>query len=489
MSADESPQPPRRDRRGAMTIAMQAVGAGAKGPKVLRIGVIRDGRIVAERIVRGGDATTIGSSEHNDVVVQGVNVPARFALFRRSDAGYILSFTEAMSGRVGRVGGGVVELDQLRSGGAARPSAGHWELALNESSRGKVVIADTTLLFQFVVAPPVQSRPQLPAAVRAGMVRSIDWLFTAFIVATFMVMFGFIIVLENADWPVALSVATVPEEYALPIFAEPGPPPPERTDDATDDAEDVPPEVDSKPREQQPSERKQPDSRTGPPAHEALSADEAARIAKQATSAAEALVVGALGAAIDGLVVDVLAGGAVPGSAQDVLSLASGVDRATSLTGTLRERNGGARGSGQLGIDALATAGGPRTTAAQREGRDVVEGEIRGRTVLETGGDIAGSGDFDAALVVRKIRAQINAIKACYERELKSNPTLAGKVAIEFTIEERGTVSGVKVTTNSTGSPAVGSCVANAIERFRFNPGPQGGPVTFSYPFVFAPQG
>jgi len=488
MSADQPPEPPRRDPPGAMTIAMQAVGARPNALKALRIGIIRDGRIVAERIVRWGEAATVGSSERNDVVVQGAGVPARFELFRLGDNGYVLSFTEGMSGRLGRSAGGVVELDQLRRGGGARHTGSHWELALSDTSRGKVVIADTTLLFQFVVAPPMQSRPQLPAAVRAGLVRSIDWLFTAFVVTTFMVMFGFIVVLENADWPVALGVATVPEEFALPIFVEPGPPP---ETDEPDEPDDVAPEVDPElATDEPPSEPKQAPSRTGPPANEAVSADEVARIAERATKAAEALVVGALGATMDGLVLDVLAGGAVPGSAQEVLSLASGVDRATSLSGTLRERNGGAHGSGQqLGLDALAASGGPRTTTAQREGRDVVEKEVRhGRTVLEDGGDIAGSGEFDAMIVVRKIKSQIGAIKACYERELKSNPTLAGKVAIEFTIEERGTVSSVKVTTNSTGSTAVGRCVANAIERFRFSPGPQGGGVTFSYPFVFAPS-
>lgn len=86
------------------------------------------------------------------------------------------------------------------------------------------------------------------------------------------------------------------------------------------------------------------------------------------------------------------------------------------------------------------------------------------------------------------IKTRIGAIRACYERELKRNPSLAGKVTIQFTIEERGTVSGVKVTDNTTGDAAVGQCVANAIQRFRFNPGPEGGNVTFSYPFVFAPQ-
>jgi len=98
------------------------------------------------------------------------------------------------------------------------------------------------------------------------------------------------------------------------------------------------------------------------------------------------------------------------------------------------------------------------------------------------------SGEFDASIVVKTIRTRIRAIQACYEKELRRNPSLAGKVTAEFTIVERGTVSGVKITANTTGDDAVGACVANTISRFRFNPGPEGGSVTFSYPFVFAPQ-
>ena len=89
---------------------------------------------------------------------------------------------------------------------------------------------------------------------------------------------------------------------------------------------------------------------------------------------------------------------------------------------------------------------------------------------------------------MKTIRTRIRAIQACYEKELRRNPSLSGKVTAEFTIVERGTVSNVKITTNSTGDDAVGKCVANTIRRFRFNPGPDGGSVTFSYPFVFAPQ-
>jgi len=467
-----------------MTMAMQAFPTKPTGPKVLRIGIIQSGKIVEERIVRGRETVTVGSSEKNHFVVQGEGVPSSFELFQRVGDDYILNFTDQMSGRVG-LPGGVQDLDRMREGGAARNAGAHWQIKLSDTSRGKVVIAATTLLFQFVFLPPAQPRPQLPAAARAGFVRSIDWLFTTFMVFTFMTMFGFIVYLENADWPLASGITLVPAEFAEIVFEEPSPPPEE-----TDDAEESPSEDKTVAPDEKPKpEPKQPTQRPDNQRDEAATAQKTARIALEASRAAEALIVGALSGAVDGALIDVLAGGAVPGNARDVLEQAEGVGVATSASGTLREHSGGGTGSGQT-LASLSARGGPGTTAAQDEGRKVVEEAVRGRIDLGSGGgDIAGSGDFDATLVVQKIKAQISAIRSCYERELKSNPTLAGKVTIQFTIEERGTVSGVKVSDNTTGSPPVGTCVANAIQRFRFNPGPDGGSVTFSYPFVFAPQG
>ena len=83
---------------------------------------------------------------------------------------------------------------------------------------------------------------------------------------------------------------------------------------------------------------------------------------------------------------------------------------------------------------------------------------------------------------------RLRAITRCYESELRKNPTLAGKITVQFTIQERGNVTGAKVVENTMGSPAVGNCVTKTVARFRFNPGPEGGSVTFKYPFVFQPQ-
>jgi TonB family protein len=108
-----------------------------------------------------------------------------------------------------------------------------------------------------------------------------------------------------------------------------------------------------------------------------------------------------------------------------------------------------------------------------------------GTVKVGAGEGVRGDGNFDSAIVVGMIRSRIGAIRACYERELKSDPSLAGRITVQFTIEERGNVTGVSVSENTIGNDEVGQCVARAVQGFRFNPGPEGSSVAFSYPFVF----
>ena len=494
MSSDNTPetQPTqgKGTRPGAMTMAMQAVQVKAAGPKALRIGLIQGGKIVEERVIRKRETVTVGSSEKNHFVIHTEGMPGRFELFQLVGNDYILNFTDIMSGRVG-LPGGVQDLTQMRQSGAARNAGSHFQVKLNDNSRGKVVIGPTTLLFQFVVPPPIQPRPQLPAAARAGFVRSIDWLFTAFMVFTFMSMFGFIVYLENADWPITEGLAAVPEDIAKILYDEPPPPPPEaktepeKSDDgkAEEQAKAAPAPEEKK---AQKSKAEAPGPEKGTPDEAQAVADKSARIAQEAAQAAEALIVGALSAEAGGALHDVLAGGAVTGNAQDILSQAVGVGVAKSGSGgDLRQRAGGGT-SGVAGLGSLARKEG--TTGAVSEGGAVQERKVSGSVKTERGDEVGGSGEFDSNLVVQTIKTRLRAIQMCYEQQLRRNPNLAGKVTIEFTIQPRGNVTDVKVKENTTGDAAVGTCVANTVGLFRFNPGPEGGSVTYAYPFVFAPQ-
>ncbi|MFW6067491.1 MAG: TonB family protein [Myxococcota bacterium] len=469
-----------------MTMAMQAVAAKPTGPKVLRIGLIQGGKIVEERIIRQRETVSVGTSEKNHFIVHDSSLPSRFELFQLVGNDYILNFTDAMKGRVG-LPGGVQDLDQLRQSGGARNAGTHWQIKLGDASKGKIVIGDVTLLFQFVTPPPVMPRPQLPAAVRGGFVKSIDWLFTAFIVFSYMFFFGFIVFLESWDWPIEDEMAAVPESAARLIFEEPPPPEPEEAE-PTEEGEAEEEAAEEAEVAEAPAEREQPaeGGDEGPSEDLNTDAEARARIAEEAASAAESMILGALGEG--GALSDVLAGGAVTGNAEDILEQAAGVGVASGESGgQLRTRSGGG-GSGEGGsLGNLAKAGGGGATKARDTGQ-VQERKIQGDINLGSGGDVGGAGQFDTSVVQRQIRARLRAIQRCYENELRKDPSLAGKVTVEFTIEQRGNVTGARAAQNTTGSSAVERCVVNTIRRFRFNPGPEGGSVTFSYPFVFAPQ-
>lgn len=94
---------------------------------------------------------------------------------------------------------------------------------------------------------------------------------------------------------------------------------------------------------------------------------------------------------------------------------------------------------------------------------------------------------FEEAHVSRAIQSRISVIRSCYERQLRANPDLAGKVTIEFTVEQSGDVVNARATENTTRDERVASCIVGTVSRLRFDPAPVDASVTLNYPFVFAP--
>lgn len=99
----------------------------------------------------------------------------------------------------------------------------------------------------------------------------------------------------------------------------------------------------------------------------------------------------------------------------------------------------------------------------------------------------ANAKPFDAQAVQARIKTRLWRIRDCYENELPIDPGLAGKVIMEFQIEESGRVSRAEALENTTGSETVAACIGDELLLLRFDPGPEGGSVVFKYPFVFNP--
>jgi len=97
-------------------------------------------------------------------------------------------------------------------------------------------------------------------------------------------------------------------------------------------------------------------------------------------------------------------------------------------------------------------------------------------------------GSLDSGKIASVVKSRIRSVQDCYEKELKKNPKLGGKITIRFTIGEDGKVSEARTESDSMGNPAVADCILSRLRHWRF-PKPEGGNVTVSYPFVFAPSG
>ncbi len=100
----------------------------------------------------------------------------------------------------------------------------------------------------------------------------------------------------------------------------------------------------------------------------------------------------------------------------------------------------------------------------------------------------AAHGKFDAFVVREMIRKDLPKINRCYESALRYEPELAGKVKVRFAVVRGGNVQGVRVVENTTGHEGVERCVARVVRAIKFPSRRTGKPLSFTFPFVFAPQ-
>ena len=96
-------------------------------------------------------------------------------------------------------------------------------------------------------------------------------------------------------------------------------------------------------------------------------------------------------------------------------------------------------------------------------------------------------GEMDPALVSKEVRARVGAVKACYERALRRQPSLSGQVKLAWVITAAGTVSDVELREDSMGDAEVAACIKGLVRRWRFV-APSGGSVEVVYPFTFQPS-
>jgi outer membrane biosynthesis protein TonB len=443
--------------------------------KVLRVGVLQGGKIVEERVLPARQPVTVGSAPKNTIVVPHSDLPASLQVFAWQGDRYALCFTQGMDGRI-QGPQGQADFGALISQGLAKQQGQSYSVPIQEDQRGKIVVGQITLLWQFVTMPAEAPKAVLPREATGNHFRSMDRLFVTILVISFLLHTGTYIALANAEVPAEVTLEEIPDRYAKVLIPEKMPQPVEAKKEEARKQEAAA----EKPAE----EKKQPEAtEKKPESTEQSAARKAARqaaIAKAVQSKGILKVLGALGPGTgQGAVADVFGAGAGAGDVASALAGAGGVAVATD-PGAGGGRKGGGQG-GAASIGTLATSGGGGSAVAYGAKTDV---RVSGSVAAEEAE--IDSSDIDQGKLAAFIRARMGLIKACYENALKRNPTLKGKVSIRFTILETGGLADVTAAVNSLGSSEVASCIMSTMRSWRTQFRPSG-PVTVEYPFVFSP--
>ena len=437
--------------------------------KVLRIGIIQDGKIVQERLIKAGEPVTVGESAKNTFVFTKTHLGSpEHTLFKASGNGYILQFTEKMKGKISS-GGAVVALQKLASDPSVSKKDGLILLPLTQQDRGKISIDSVTVLFQFVAPPPVHAvTPMQQMDFRPRLLEDDDPVFLGFLAIWSALATVLVIWVWNAE-PQEYTLQDLPDRFVKVVMPKKDIDPPELEVEPDPDAEGEAIEKEADPSKNKAKADDKPKDKVEQAKQEQKTKEQVLEKSKLlakliGTRGESATTAADLWSDEDkGL-----------GDIDGALENAGGVATDAASAGPRK----GAGGDGEAaGIDDLKGPGGGTA------------GDVGGPAVKIEGTVSTGSGEIDALdgdssaaqKVIRKYAGQLN---YCYERRLKASPGLAGRVEFSWYVEA-GKVSNVLLVANTTGDAELVDCIKKKISRWAFSDDFEG---DVSYPFIFQPK-
>lgn len=466
--------------------------------KLLRVAVVQDRRVVEERLIRGEGDVTIGTGPKNTFVLKG-NLPKQTTVFEgRGPGRFALAFERGQDGRIElESGSDKFTPSELADKGKAQKKGKAFVIDLTDKARGKVSVGDVSILFQFVDPPSAAMRAPLPMAVKGGIINQIEWPFLYIMAASF-ILFGGSTTGLDIWWkqtgqyyysPSSAERARLYDLIRAEVQAKKEKKPEEKKEEekkdeavvAAEAAEAAPTPEPEKPK----AAPKKAAPRVSKDAPRETNKTKLAAAVKQKTFLH---VLGTTGGTGPGEL-DTLGGGVHAQNIANAFDLEGGIaqNRESGAAGGVfvggpqaAEAGDGQKyktlSQGEAGGERIATT---QVKTAEKANEVKINANVRDGSV--SGQDGAGSIDKDS--VARVFSRRKSAIKYCYERALKLNSNVKGKVVIRFTIGTAGRITSVQASQNTTGDPGIADCIIEKVQGWRFDP-PSGGSVTFSYPFL-----
>ena len=477
--------------------------ATTDGNKILRIGIIQHGKIIEERLLKKRQTVTVGQSVKNTFVLPDERLPKSYPLFEVKGKRYCLNFRSTMKGRMS-IRGQVFDLKSLSQSKFSQKMGNQFTVALDEKARGKVVVGDVTMLFQFVSPPPKKPKQKLPPALQVGffaffyMIVLDYWLFASLIVSA-SVQVGCVLYLEVQDWPEPKPLMEEEPDrwaqYIQPRMTEMEPEPePEPIEEEGDGEGDTPVKEEKKEEVKKKEVKKKRENLddSDPVKRARAKAERKKRLSKQVENKTILHVLGAPtdGNGDSGYVYTLDGGEVAQKDIEDALSTSTGgfttASSEAERSGLRSTGSSDAEGSGEL--TSVDVKGSKRLDKANEvKTVERKERKVKARVSIRSPEKMVGRGKLNKDSVKRVIKQRQRQLQACYERELKKDPSLNGKVIVRWTIGPAGRVTDAKVVKNTLKTPVVGRCVAEKIKRWRFDK-PKGGSVTVTKRFIFDAQ-
>ncbi|MCA2980520.1 MAG: AgmX/PglI C-terminal domain-containing protein [Myxococcaceae bacterium] len=359
-----------------------------------------------------------------------------------------------------------MSLQQVREKGLAKARGDSLVIPLTDASKGRVILGEVSVLFQFVVPPPEPKREELPATVKGSFFSQIDQFFFLILATSIFVHFSGATFIACQPMPEEkeLSLEELPDRFVKAMMpVEVKKPEPKKEEKGKTEEK----KVEKTEEKTEVAEKEKP----------AMSNERKAELQNKVAKTGLLKIIGAAGDGA-GAFADVLGSSNGVGDVASALSGAGGVNMATSDALAA----GGPKGSGTgsaADIGSLGTNGAGKVNLEEKG-----PAAIRGK-VADAAPEV-DSADIDRNKLNAFLRTRIRAIQGCYEKELKRNPSLKGKVVVRFSITTGGRASSIEIDQDTLGNDAVSSCIKTVIRGWVFPFKPESD-VEVAYPFVFSP--
>ena len=434
--------------------------------RYLRVALVWNGTIIEEKVLDKPRPVVIGEELKSTFVVPSGDLPRRFVLFEPSGkGGYTLHLRDSMKGKIA-LANKTMAMDKFLASGKAQRSGEGYHVDVSEGDWGVVVVGNVGLFFQFVTA--ADKIPSTPLWQR------VDLALVATIFISAVLQLSFVVIGRLMfSGRVNVSAYEIPDRFVRFMIEKPK--------EEEEEKEEIFKEDDSVGK------------KAGGKEGKFGMKDAKVRLSKVPKRDGEMVkrikdygIHKALGSNLLG-----------QGPLKQIFGDRTGFDSSMAVamsghgdqlivgqgsggmgfrgTGT----GGGGSGFGRVwGMGKIDTGGGRGVRAGLRgKGRKKVRASVqRGRSQVQ--------GFCKAGDIQRVVQARSAGIKFCYESELQRNPSLAGKVVVNWLISPSGAVGRAYVVSSTLKAPKVENCMLRQIRRWRFTK-PEGGQCSVNFPFVF----